>query len=99
LYKHQISLVAVSIDKAGKYKSSPAKVLFDISFSIPYLQHVLQADLQWIDEIVCRNCDRCGATTRLFGIESHPTMSSAELHTYVCERCEALQTQTVPLRS
>jgi hypothetical protein len=45
------------------------------------------------------DCDRCGAGARLFGIELHPTIDRTELHTYVCERCDALQTKIVPLQS
>jgi CRP-like cAMP-binding protein len=57
-----------------------------------------QIDYQLTDELVCPTCDRCDATMRLFGIESHPTARRADLHTYVCEQCEALHTETVPLR-
>jgi hypothetical protein len=43
-------------------------------------------------------CHRCGAEARLFGIEAHPTIDRAELRTYVCGRCDAIQTDIVPLR-
>jgi hypothetical protein len=43
-------------------------------------------------------CNRCGAAVRLFGIEPHPTISRTDLHTYVCEQCDAMQTEIVPLR-
>ena len=43
-------------------------------------------------------CNRCGAAVRLFGIEPHPTISRTDLRTYVCEQCEAMQTEIVPLR-
>jgi hypothetical protein len=33
---------------------------------------------------------------RLFGIEVHPTIEAADLRTYVCPRCDALETETVP---
>jgi hypothetical protein len=46
----------------------------------------------------CPDCDRCGAGTRLFGIEAHPTIDRTELRTYVCAQCDAMQTETVPLR-
>jgi hypothetical protein len=36
-------------------------------------------------------CRRCGATMRLYGIESHPTLVGAALRTYVCERCDGVQ--------
>lgn len=43
-------------------------------------------------------CNKCGAAARLFGIEPHPTISRTDLLTYVCEQCEAMQTEIVPLR-
>jgi hypothetical protein len=43
-------------------------------------------------------CRRCGTDTRLLGIESHPTIQLADLHTYVCSQCDGLQTEVVPLR-
>ena len=46
----------------------------------------------------CPDCDRCGAGTRLFGIEAHPTIDHIELRTYVCGQCDAMQTGIVPLR-
>jgi hypothetical protein len=42
-------------------------------------------------------CYRCGAQARLFGIESHPRVEQADLHTYVCTRCDGVQTEIVPL--
>jgi hypothetical protein len=42
-------------------------------------------------------CCVCDATMRLFGIEAHPTIDRADLRTYVCPRCDALETETVPL--
>jgi hypothetical protein len=43
-------------------------------------------------------CDRCGAPARLFGIEPHPTISRTDLRTFVCDRCQAMQTEIVPLQ-
>ena len=34
----------------------------------------------------------------MFGIEPHPVKDRVELQTYVCTRCEALETEAVPLR-
>jgi len=42
----------------------------------------------------CRTCD---LTMRLFGIEAHPTIKRAELHTYLCPRCDAVETQMAPI--
>jgi len=44
------------------------------------------------------NCAHCGARTRLFGIETHPTVAHAELRTYVCAPCDRVQTDIVLLR-
>jgi hypothetical protein len=43
-------------------------------------------------------CDRCGAKTKLFGIEAHPTRERADLRTFVCTQCEAIQTDIVARR-
>ena len=40
------------------------------------------------------DCDRCGAKTRLFGIEAHPSLDRSELRTYACTQCEGVQTET-----
>ena len=32
---------------------------------------------------------------RLFGVESHPTIDGADLLTYVCSDCDAVETETV----
>lgn len=40
-------------------------------------------------------CHDCGATMRLFGIESHPTIDGTELLTYVCSHCDEVETKTV----
>jgi hypothetical protein len=41
-------------------------------------------------------CGVCNAMMRLLGIEAHPTIDGADLRTYVCPRCDALETATVP---
>jgi hypothetical protein len=33
---------------------------------------------------------------KLFGIEAHPTIDRTDLLTYVCGRCDGLETETVP---
>jgi hypothetical protein len=43
----------------------------------------------------CPKCRDCGATMRLFGIESHPTIDRIDLLTYVCSRCDEVQTEIV----
>jgi hypothetical protein len=48
---------------------------------------------------VTRTCRHCGAPARLFGIEPHPIEERVELQTYVCTRCEGLETESVPLPS
>jgi hypothetical protein len=41
------------------------------------------------------NCSTCGTPMRLFGIEAHHIISQADLRTYVCVRCDGMQTETV----
>ena len=41
-------------------------------------------------------CRDCGATMRLFGIETHPTIDRSDLLTYVCSHCDGLQTEVEP---
>ena len=43
-------------------------------------------------------CEKCGAETHLYGIESHPTRARADLRTFVCGQCETVQTSVVPRR-
>ena len=43
-----------------------------------------------------QRCRDCGATMRLFGIEAHPTIDQTDLLTYVCSRCDGLQTEIEP---
>jgi len=43
----------------------------------------------------CPKCLDCGATMRLFGIESHPTIDGTDLLTYVCSHCDGVQTEIV----
>ena len=42
-------------------------------------------------------CRACGATMRLFGIEAHPAIGGIRLRTYVCPRCDHVQTQAAPM--
>jgi hypothetical protein len=41
-------------------------------------------------------CEVCHVTMKLYGVESHPTIDGADLRTYVCPRCEAVQTAAAP---
>ncbi len=45
-----------------------------------------------LDNVKCGECD---VTTKLFGIERHPSIDHADLRTYVCPRCDNLQTEAV----
>lgn len=40
-------------------------------------------------------CPHCDVATRLFGVEDHPVVERAELRTYVCPRCDAVETELV----
>lgn len=67
-------------------------------FGEAYLEDMAQAGVKREDIVGAPDCDRCGAKSRLFGIELHPDVDRSELRTYVCEQCDALQTEVVPLR-
>jgi hypothetical protein len=45
------------------------------------------------------NCPTCHIPMRLFGIEAHASFASTDLQTYVCPRCDGVQTQAVPTTS
>ena len=40
-------------------------------------------------------CEVCGVPMRLYGVEPHPTIDCADLWTYVCPRCEQVQTAAI----
>ena len=44
----------------------------------------------------CPKCRDCGATMRLFGIEPHPIIEGTDLLTFVCSRCDGVQTENDP---
>jgi hypothetical protein len=50
------------------------------------------------DEYSTMTCDRCNADVRILGIEPHPTVESADLHTYLCDLCDAVKTRIVQRR-
>jgi hypothetical protein len=52
-----------------------------------------QRQVEAVGKVKCRVCD---VTMRLFGIEAHPEIDHADLRTYVCPRCDAVETETVP---
>jgi hypothetical protein len=52
-----------------------------------------QREVEALGKVKCRVC---GVTMRLFGIEAHPTIDGVDLQTYVCPRCDAVETETVP---
>jgi PAS domain S-box-containing protein len=52
-----------------------------------------QRQVEALGKIKCRVCD---VTMRLFGIEAHPDIDHADLRTYVCPRCDAVETETMP---
>jgi RNA polymerase-binding transcription factor DksA len=56
-----------------------------------------QLALTNIDRLSYPTCRDCGAPMRLFGIEAHPTVDRTDLRTYVCSRCDEVQTENVPL--
>jgi hypothetical protein len=58
------------------------------------MNQLVQINDERINSPVCRDC---GAAMRLFGIESHPTIDRTDLRTYVCNCCDEVQTENVPL--
>ena len=52
-----------------------------------------QRQVEALSKMKCRVCD---VTMRLFGIEAHPVIGRADLRSYVCPRCDAVETETVP---
>jgi hypothetical protein len=42
-------------------------------------------------------CTKCKSSTRLVGIEPHPTKAHTDVRTYQCRSCERLQAVVVPL--
>jgi hypothetical protein len=40
-------------------------------------------------------CDACDVAMKLFGIESHTILDQTDLRTYVCPRCDKVQTEAV----
>jgi hypothetical protein len=43
-------------------------------------------------------CQACGGRTRLIGMEAHPRLPSADIRTYECIACEAMQAVVAPHR-
>ena len=43
------------------------------------------------------DCAECGKSTRLTGIEPHPTEKQTDLRTYQCVVCDAVQVESIPL--
>jgi hypothetical protein len=56
---------------------------------------MIQVDSMKAEALDDVRCDLCGVTMRLFGIERHPGIDHADLRTYVCPRCDNLQTEAV----
>ena len=42
-------------------------------------------------------CETCANPTRFYGIEPHPRLVHTDVHTYVCDACDASQVLVVPL--
>jgi hypothetical protein len=42
-------------------------------------------------------CQTCKGATRIYGIEPHPRYANTDVHTYVCDVCDATQVIVVPL--
>ena len=57
---------------------------------------MIKRALTWSDTPDEMVCGACGGTMRLFGIEAHPAIGGTNLQTYVCPRCDQVQTNAVP---
>ncbi|HEY4140232.1 MAG TPA: hypothetical protein VGM57_02395 [Pseudolabrys sp.] len=44
-------------------------------------------------------CEVCGGTTRIFGVEPHPRLAQAEIHTFVCDACDKSLAMVAPMPS
>ena len=42
-------------------------------------------------------CPVCGDRTRLYGVEPHIRLARTEIHTYVCDACNATEVVVVPM--
>jgi hypothetical protein len=42
-------------------------------------------------------CQRCGVSTRLYGVEPHPRLPHTDLYTYVCALCDTTEVLVVPV--
>jgi hypothetical protein len=42
-------------------------------------------------------CPICGDRTRLYGVEPHIRLARTEIHTYVCDVCNATEVVVVPM--
>lgn len=42
-------------------------------------------------------CQTCNGPTRIYGIEPHLRYAHTDVHTYVCDACDATQVIVVPL--
>jgi hypothetical protein len=42
-------------------------------------------------------CEKCGQPMRIYGIEPHLRLAHTDVHTYVCDPCDATQAIVVPL--
>jgi hypothetical protein len=56
---------------------------------------MIQLDSTNAEALCDVKCDACNVAMELFGIERHPTIEHTDLRTYVCPRCDKLQTQAV----
>ena len=60
-------------------------------------QDMSQLALTRAESLKLPRCPDCRVTMRLLGIEAHPTIDGTDLLTYVCSRCDGLQTEIKPL--
>jgi len=71
-------------------RSLPLKMSRTKDTAMPQL--IAPTEVESLNNLRCEVCD---ATMRLYGIELHPTIDCADLRTYLCPRCEEVQTAVV----
>jgi hypothetical protein len=47
-------------------------------------------------DVGCPPCSRCGALTRIYGVEPHSQYDKTDIRTYVCDGCETIEVRIIP---
>jgi hypothetical protein len=66
-------------------------------YGIFYFMKTSTADRTRMGPSYRRRCSRCNSAMRLFGTETHPIIDAAELRTFICVKCDAVETEAVQI--